>query len=94
MNAILVVVATGRLGSRIAEVAQEHAEFDPDCRGVLRPGDARYPSMKDLERWTGDGTAALMVDGGGRVCARLDERQATSRPWIENAFLQGRSGRA
>ncbi|MEA2328427.1 MAG: hypothetical protein QOE68_3386 [Thermoanaerobaculia bacterium] len=94
MNAILIVIAPGRLGRKIADVAQAHAEFDPDSRYVLRPGDARYPATTDVERWTRAGAAALIVDGSGRVCALLDARQATSPPWIENGFLCGRNGRA
>lgn len=89
--ATFVVLAGGVAGKRIARTAQEHAEFDPEFRRVLCPGDALYPSPSLLDSWSRRGAAALVVNPAGEVCALLDPLQACSAPWIENAFLQARS---
>jgi len=88
--ATLIVLADGHLGRNIARLAQRHADFDPDCRRVLRPGDAVYPTSSSIVPWKEHGAAALVVNAGGEVCALLDERQATTEAWIEDAFVRGR----
>lgn len=86
-HATLVVLADGFLGKRIARLAQQHAAFDPDCRRVLRPGDALYPPATSIAPWRDRGAAALGVNPSGRVCAVLDEQRATTAGWIEDTFL-------
>ena len=88
--ATLIVLADGTVGRNIARLAQRHADFDPDCRRVLRPGDAVYPAPTSIVRWKKHGAAALVVNAGGEVCALLDERQATTEAWIEDAFVRAR----
>lgn len=89
-NATFVIVADGPLGRRIADLAQQHAEFDPDCRFVLRPGDARYPAPAAVATWSGRGAAAFVINGFGEICAVLDDRQAIGEAWVEDAFLRAR----
>ena len=88
--ATFVVVATGRLGRRIAELAQEHAEFDPDCRRVLRPGDAKYPSPAAIAASAARDAAAFVVNGSVEICAVLDQYQAVDEAWVEDAFVRAR----
>jgi hypothetical protein len=88
--ATFVVVANGALGRQIADLAQQLAEFDPDCRRVLRPGDAKYPAPAAVAACSNGDTAAFVVDGFGRICAVLNRQQAIGEAWIEDAFLRAR----
>jgi hypothetical protein len=86
--ATFVVIANGDFGKQIARLAQEHADFDPASRRVLRPGDALYPPTTTVTEWSRRGAAALVVGASGNVCALLDQRQAVTEAWIEDCFLR------
>lgn len=85
--ATFIVIADGSRAKRIARLAQEHAEFDPESRRVLAPDDALYPPLRSIAPWRSRDVAALVLSPSGTVCALLDRQQAVSAAWIEDAFL-------
>lgn len=87
--ATFVVLASGSLGRTIARLAAEHAQFDAGRRCVLYAGDAGFPYGMRITEWrNGTLIAAVVLDRGGRVCARLDRVRATTEAWIEDAFVR------
>lgn len=80
-SATFVILADGDLGDLIARLADDQAAFDRSRRRIvhvpLAPGSVG----------TGN-AAALILDAQGMIWGYLDEVQATTAAWIENAFLR------
>lgn len=88
MTATFVVLANGALADVIARIAGQHAAYDRSHRRVIGK-EERDAVVAQLRYWTAGGLpAAVVIDQRNEVCVSLDEWQATTDAWIEDAFLK------
>lgn len=76
-TATLLVFAKGRLRDQIIAIGEQQADFDRLHRRVI--------AVREM-----DGPVAMVVNDRNDFCVFLDEWQATSAAWIEDAFLRAR----
>ena len=79
--ATLVVTATGREATRIADLADDHASLDRARRQVIR----REPTS---HRVRDRRVAVVIISSRGNICGVLNRKQALSAAWIEDAFVR------